>query len=117
MRKYLTQQGTVNNYSFNKPKAQPHWKVIFHVQEAIAALRDHTTFLTVYGDKIGNLSMVSMERPLSWMCVHAADVLLFCSQNNYGFMLGFDRKEKHDADRKMINDAIWPAGYDDEYRL
>ncbi|KAK9899349.1 cytochrome P450 [Cystobasidium minutum MCA 4210] len=94
MRKLLTQQGTASLYNFNKPMAQKLWKPITRAQDAVDALRDHTTFLTIYEDKIEPLSM-----------------------KKYGFFLAFDGKEKHDQDRKMTNDAIWPPGYDDEFRL
>lgn len=31
-------------------------------------------------------------------------------------MLGFDNKEKHDLDRKLMSDVVWFPGYEEEYK-
>lgn len=60
MQKLLTQQGTAKQYDFSKPSMSKPWKPIMLAQEAVDALRDHTNFLTLYGPKIKELSMVSI---------------------------------------------------------
>ncbi|CAL1708758.1 unnamed protein product [Somion occarium] len=83
-RQNLTKLGVADQYSYDRPKAQPIPKVVDTLAGIRYVFADYQKFKTTYGDDMRMLT------------------------NGYGFFLVFDEQPKHETDRGQLLHALFP---------
>ncbi|KAL8280766.1 hypothetical protein RQP46_006770 [Phenoliferia psychrophenolica] len=78
-----------HKYNFSKPKAAAPWHPAFTFKACRDILADHKTFGVVYGPGIQEI----VGTP-------------------YGYFIGFDDVVKHARDRQIMDQALFPAGFE-----
>ncbi|KAK4702162.1 linoleate 10R-lipoxygenase, partial [Phenoliferia sp. Uapishka_3] len=92
-RKNLTKLGIVDKYDFKKPKTAKPWVPAFTYAGCMSILADYKTFGVIYAPNIKHI--VNTE---------------------YGFFIGFDDMKNHARDRNIMDQAMFPPGYEQGIR-
>lgn len=93
MKSILESQGLADKYTFSPPIKTAPWKTVTNPNACDAVLRDSPAFGVIYTAAVEDLS-----------------------RDKYGFFIGFDSARQHGPDRKMMDEVVWPPGYDKEHR-
>ncbi|KAL8280760.1 hypothetical protein RQP46_006764 [Phenoliferia psychrophenolica] len=88
-RKNLTKLGIADQYDFSRPTAAAEWRPAFTYDACSNILADHHTFGVIYDPNIKDLTI-----------------------GKSGFFLGFDDVKKHARDRSIMDQALFPKGYE-----